>query len=180
MVNEDILTSLKNAVDNGEPLEKAVQLAINSGYNPKDVNEAAQLVSGGVYSFQPRPDERLVMPTQNSLISGNPINIQKISQQPIPQEKTTETTVNSQPINSQPISNQKVNIRQDSGAIKKNIESGAVFSNSGSLSNEISKIKPRGESYTKEIILLIILLILIAALISTFIFKDALLKLFSG
>ena len=39
MVAEEIITSLRNAVEHGDSLESAIQLAINSGYNAKDVQE---------------------------------------------------------------------------------------------------------------------------------------------
>ena len=50
MVNEDIVTALRNAINNGESLDSAVQIMINSGYNSKEVYEASQLVGSGVIS----------------------------------------------------------------------------------------------------------------------------------
>ena len=38
MVNEDIITGLKNAVARGESLQNAVQILMNSGYNPIEFN----------------------------------------------------------------------------------------------------------------------------------------------
>jgi hypothetical protein len=65
MVNEEIVTALRNAVDRGEPLEHAIQIMINSKYPPREVHEAANYVSTGVLpKLQARPDEELVMPTQ--------------------------------------------------------------------------------------------------------------------
>ncbi|MBS3078999.1 MAG: hypothetical protein A2206_02915 [Candidatus Magasanikbacteria bacterium RIFOXYA1_FULL_40_8] len=78
MVIEEIVTSLKNAVAHGDSLETAIQLAINSGYNPKDVKEASQFVSGSAVSFlQPRHDEQFAMPAQKRFFTGNPVGIPK-------------------------------------------------------------------------------------------------------
>ena len=48
MVNEDIVTALRNAVDKGEPLESAAKIMINSGYNPREIHEASQFIGGGI------------------------------------------------------------------------------------------------------------------------------------
>ena len=37
MVNEGIVTALKNSIDRGDSLESAKQIMINSGYNPQEV-----------------------------------------------------------------------------------------------------------------------------------------------
>lgn len=269
MVVEDIVTSLKNAIEHGDSLETAMQLAINSGYSPKDVQEAAQYVSGSSIAYlQQKPGEQLTMPSQKSIITGNPINIppsqltqhqtsdlykpifpntpiqkpikeefqstpqyqqqyqqypsypsqqpksilsqmsqpprritrpmmsnlptrplnqqiqtpsfnSQIPTQPISNQiQPINNPVSTQPINSQiptqPINNQITNIRQDTDAIKENITLGSVYSaqSNQSLSNELKQIKPAGESYVKEIILIIILLILIGVLIASFVFKE--------
>jgi len=73
MVNEDIITSLRNAVNRGESLESAMNVMISSGYNQKDVQEAASFVGGGVLSqMQTNPDEQLTMPSSKTLF-GKPI-----------------------------------------------------------------------------------------------------------
>jgi hypothetical protein len=41
---QEILGGIKNALDRGEPLEKAKQTFINSGYTPQEVQEAVQLI----------------------------------------------------------------------------------------------------------------------------------------
>jgi len=41
-MREDILRGLKNAIERGEPLEKAVQSFISAGYNPVEVKQAAE------------------------------------------------------------------------------------------------------------------------------------------
>jgi hypothetical protein len=168
MVAEEIITSLRNAVEHGDSLENAMQLAINSGYNSKDVQEAAQYVSGISVNFAPKPGEQLSMPAQKKIISGNPVNTI------VPQQnKFLQPT--------QPITNQITNIRQDNQAIKQNISYGSVYENPNqpSFYSEVSTIKPK-ESYTKEIILLIFLIFLIGVLIASFLFKEDILKFFSS
>jgi hypothetical protein len=71
MVNEDIVTALKNAIDHGDNLESAKLVMIGSGYNPQEVEEASQVIGGGVItSQQAKPQETLTMPNQKpSLMS---------------------------------------------------------------------------------------------------------------
>jgi hypothetical protein len=47
MVREEILTGLKNAVERGQSIEKAVQSMISAGYNPTEVNEAVSYINLG-------------------------------------------------------------------------------------------------------------------------------------
>jgi hypothetical protein len=194
MVVEDIITSLKNAVEHGDSLENAMQLAINSGYNARDVQEAAQYVSGSSANYlQPKPSEQLSMPAQKSFVTGNIVKtspqpqVKIQAQQPSPQVQPQQfqqplkqplqsISITNQPKSqpTQPINNQISGIRQDSNAIKENISSGYVYQSqpNTSIYNEIKQIKPAKESYIKEIILIIILIMLVLVLISSFIFKD--------
>lgn len=55
---QEILGGIKNALDRGEPLEKAKQTFINSGYTPQEVQEAAQLIG---------PRAKPLNPTQPAL-----------------------------------------------------------------------------------------------------------------
>jgi hypothetical protein len=189
MVNEDILTSLRNAVDHGEPLENAIKLALNSGYNQKDVQEAAQFISGGtITSFQPKSSEVLSMPSQKTLISKEPVYMTPNKLPPI----QSPPDIQSPQQKFQPIEQRNNNFLQDISTIKENVSTGynndtntyvssysSNASNNSSISEEINKMKPH-ESHAKEILLLVTLLLLIGVLISTFIFKDQLLKLFSS
>ena len=43
MPKEELIGGLKNALDRGENLEKAIQSMVKAGYNPQEVNEAAKL-----------------------------------------------------------------------------------------------------------------------------------------
>lgn len=70
MINEDIITSLNNAVVRGESLQNAVQILINSGYNPAQVYEASKYIQGGVINnLEPKSDEFLRMAQNNSQIN---------------------------------------------------------------------------------------------------------------
>lgn len=84
-MREDILRGLKNAIERGEPLEKAVQSFINAGYNPIEVKQAAQSLIGGAtaitnpYAVQlgmgnlPPPPVKVTIPQQISLPEQTPI-----------------------------------------------------------------------------------------------------------
>jgi hypothetical protein len=48
MVRYDIVSALKNSIARGEDLERAKQILINSGYSFRDVNEAANYLTGGL------------------------------------------------------------------------------------------------------------------------------------
>ena len=70
MVNEDIVTVLRNAVNHGEPLQHAMQVLTNSGYDPQQVQEASRYVRGGTMpTLEPKSNEQLIM-AQNKRILG--------------------------------------------------------------------------------------------------------------
>ena len=47
MPKEEIIGGLRNAIDRGDSLSKAVQTFINAGYNPAEVKAAADLLEKG-------------------------------------------------------------------------------------------------------------------------------------
>ena len=70
MVNEDIVTVLRNAVNHGEPLQHAMQVLTNSGYDSQQVQEASRYVRGGTMpTLEPKSNEQLIM-AQNKRILG--------------------------------------------------------------------------------------------------------------
>ncbi|MDP2926394.1 MAG: hypothetical protein Q8N99_08505 [Nanoarchaeota archaeon] len=182
MVNEEILTALKNSLDHGDSLHTAVIILKNTGYNPKEVDEASKFVGQGVIvNLQAKPEEHLTLPSQKNVLG------KEIKKPPI--------TAASQPIQQQNL--QKSVISQDVNAIKKNISTGAVITQN----RPIQQVQPlqsvqaqnnsrqlpaqtqqriQRPSYKKEIALLVILLVLVGLLISTFIFKDPILKFLSN
>ena len=157
MVNEEIVTALKNAVDRGEPLEYAVQVMINSRYNPAEVREAANYVSkGALTELQPKPEEELTMPSEKPGMLSRMFGRKK-------EEKPAEQLAAEQP---QPAPVQEI--------------PAPAPTPERPLAPELEKIKPRKKSHLKEILLLIMLLILIGILIVTILFRDKILGLFAG
>lgn len=196
MVGDDIITALKNAIDRGDTLENAIAMAINSGYNQKDVEEASRFV-GSVpsYNFQPKPFEELTMPAQKNIL-GSPkkIDIPFIKQgepPPIvpPAQKTPVIIPTSRPIQPRSIQQtspqiQQIRPMQQSQPVMQSQPQAPIVQKQESrqlqpISKEISRIKT-GKSYTKEIILLIALLFLLGVLITTFVFKEKILTFLSN
>lgn len=153
MVNEDIITGLKNAVARGESLQNAVQILINSGYNPIEVNEASRYIQGGIIPYlEPKKDEYLMMiqnKMQNNNLNQNSNNFKpKELVQYNPNFQNQKLLENSQI--------QEISVSEDKLEIKEK------------------------KSFKKEIILLVILLFFIAILALTIFFKDNILNFLSG
>jgi len=253
MVNSDILTGLKNAIEHGESLDSAINVMISSGYNPREINEAAQFLGQGTTSYlQSKPEENLVMPSKKGFFSNfmkkpeqpkiplknkplpqtqyqqlqQPQQVSQMqqqysspqisqSQQPaqykqqipqmqqqqykqpqqIPQmQQQPQSQQPQQPAQFQRIQTQQTSIQQNPNAIKQNISSGAVIPSKYQASipeiiqEEIVPLtsfeplekRPPKQNYIREIILLIILLLLLGVLISTIVFKEAILKIIQG
>lgn len=56
MIEDEILGGLRNALEHGESLEKAVQSFINAGYNPRQVKAAANQLSSGSSTILHEPN----------------------------------------------------------------------------------------------------------------------------
>jgi len=174
MPSEDIITALRNAVNSGEPLQQAIQVMINSGYNPREVHEASQFVSQGVIpGLGSKPNEHLTMPGPATPKTNQPkplIQNQQQTQQPqqpIQQQPQQQT---SQPIQQQASQLQQLTQPQD--LPQQNLQQNQL--------KEPKKQKIKRKLYLKEIILFIILLLLIGVLITTIIFRESILGFFSG
>ena len=63
-MREDIVTGLKNAMQRGESLEKAMQSFINAGYNPIEVKQAAESIYEGAISIVNPETGKKIMPQQ--------------------------------------------------------------------------------------------------------------------
>jgi len=81
-MREDIVAGIKNALDRGVPLERAVQSFLNAGYNPIEVRQAAESLTEGATSItnqnfsQPKlPDiNKSLKPVPNALsVPNSPI-----------------------------------------------------------------------------------------------------------
>ena len=68
MVNNDIITALKNSIEHGDSLQNAINVLINSGYNSQEVYEASKFVGGGALNLQQiKPTEQFTMPSKGFL-----------------------------------------------------------------------------------------------------------------
>jgi len=172
MVNEDILTALKNGVQKGEPLETAIKIAINSGYNPREVKEAANYVGQGTLSsLHTKPTEHLAMPSKKSFFS-----FRKKSKKPKNKIQMPKAPINStiKPI---PQKQTPQQIKQSIEAPLPDIE---ISSPTPQTSMQQKPQKLKKPSRTKEIILLVTLLTLIGVLVLTIIFRTKILSFFTG
>ena len=80
MVNEDIVTVLRNSVNSGDSLGHAIQILVNSGYDATQVQEASKYVQGGtMQNLQAKPDEQLIMAQNRRMLNRNP-NMQQPQQ----------------------------------------------------------------------------------------------------
>lgn len=97
MVNEDIVTALKNAINSGDSLESAMQIMISSGYDSNEVQEASQFIGGVSTNLQTRPDEHLIMPEQKKGLFGRKkVNQQVPSQYQQPQQYSQQQPIQNQ------------------------------------------------------------------------------------
>tara|TARA_Y100000310_G_scaffold344282_1_gene456202 strand:- start:624 stop:1223 length:600 start_codon:yes stop_codon:yes gene_type:complete len=199
MPNEDIITSLKNAISHGDSLESAKQIMVNSGYNPREVEEASKFVGAGVIkTHQPKPEEQLAMPTQKKGLFGFLKRKKKQEQAPVskpisqPAHQTTSQIkhlqrqqVSSQQLKQEitsqgnvPRTIQQVN-QQPISPKKIQVPSLSQQQSTPPITKQLNKIKPKRPGHAKEIILLIVLLALIGTLITTIVLKDVILGWFS-
>ena len=58
-MREDIIAALKNALERGESLERAMQSLINAGYNPIEVRQAGESLMQGAMSVSNPEAERV-------------------------------------------------------------------------------------------------------------------------
>ena len=171
MPNEDIITALKNSLEHGESLQDAINILINSGYNPSEVQEASRFIGynsstplkkqiqrKSLPSIYPNPNEILLMPEKKSFLSK--MNLFKGKEPKLDREleeirpMKIEKDYKTQSLSELPVQN---------------------------ISSETQETNPEKikQSFTKEIILLVILLILVGVLILTIVFRDAILGWFS-
>lgn len=86
MVNEDIVTALRNSVERGDSLENAMNIMIGSGYPASDVREASKFV--GFVPMSLNKNNSLIMPEQKNIFikpnNNQPIVSSQISRQLLP------------------------------------------------------------------------------------------------
>ena len=107
MVNEDIVTVLRNAVNHGEPLQHAMQVLTNSGYDSQQVQEASRYVRGGTMpTLEPRPSEQLIMAQDKRFLGKRQIpqtdpqmqQAQNQQQQRLQSQQSLQNTMSQQPL----------------------------------------------------------------------------------
>ncbi len=82
MVNEEILSGLRNSLERGISLDQAAQSFINAGYSPAEVMEAVQTLSSvsssasGMQSSQQRSLQPLSSPQSSRPAFQNPLQQQ--------------------------------------------------------------------------------------------------------
>jgi len=174
MPSEEIITGLRNAITHGESLQNAMQVMINSGYNPAEVKEASRFIGAGAMQMQqPKPDEQLIMPEKKKKIP-----LKFLSKLKFWEKKTKQSQV--QPIQEQPQPQQLQPIKEQSQQFPspQPIQQISPQQQTKPLSKQLQKIKPK-TSHLKEIILLVILLMLIGLLITTIVFREKILAWFA-
>jgi len=163
MVNEEIVTGLTNSVNRGDSLQSAVEIMINSGYDPREVHEASRFVGGVIPNIQATPKEKQVIERQRAAI---------VPQQGMSQQQNPKTM-------------QQRSVQQPTQKPPQPIQSQPIQSPTKPLTKTLDQplIQPLGQSskksYTKEIVLVFILLLLIGVLTITIIYKNAVLGWFS-
>jgi hypothetical protein len=192
MPNQEITTALRNSIERGEDLQTAMQIMINSGYNPDEVQEASRYF--GSVDMQAKPEEQLTMPSQKK---GFFSKLGRKAKQPVqkqvtkPPQNFQPTTQVQQPQLSSPTLPQ-IPVKQEARQIKQEItESKPMLpqveistpvpgpENSKPLAKQLDKLTPKKNSHFKEIMLLIILLVLIGLLVLTILLKDTIIGWFS-
>ena len=175
MVNEDIMTALKNGLARGESLSDAKNILISSGYNSKEIEEASRFFNdpsatkNSMDSEKPPVDNSINKMSEKKEIN-KPSSSQYDSFIPPPPSREKPKIVNLLP---------KTQTQQQ---IKQKISSttySVPVNKPKPLVSELAKIHP-SKSHLKEIILLILLLFLVGCLIVSIVFKDYLLKFLSG
>ena len=83
-MREEIVSGLKNAIERGATLEQAVRSFINAGYNPVEVEQAAQTLRGSSAITSPQEVRRPIQQPQQ-----NPYNYppQQFQQKYVPSQQ---------------------------------------------------------------------------------------------
>lgn len=94
MVEQEVLAGLKNALDRGQPLEKAIQSLINAGYNSQEVRQTAQEASNSIIHHLPEESNQQINPekVKRGFFSKKPQEQKVVEIQETP--KPTNTNIN--------------------------------------------------------------------------------------
>jgi len=178
MPNEEIITALKNGTQQGESLQDAIQTLINSGYNPQEVQEASNYIGGILSQLHPNQEDELITPESKSVFR-NIMPQNQISPQQI--QNTTQTPQkNYPPLIPQPNQYNRLPPKHPSTPTIPQTINPQYPIKQKNVPIQSLKIPIKKQSYTKEITLLIILILLVGILITTILFRNDILKFFSG
>ena len=204
MVNKEIFKALKNAIDRGDSLEEAIQIAVNSGYDMREVREAASAFSKNGINIQQNPSEELAMPSPRRFFSRvaksgirepppvpkrqifeiqpptqkEQIQLQQRREQPAQTQQFPQVREQLQQRREQPSQTQQFPQVRESPKQMKPLTLHSQNTKTPSFNQDKPKSKEKG--WFKEILLLVILLFLIGFLVLTILFKDSILTFFSG
>ncbi len=161
MPKEDIIRGLEGAMAKGETLERAMYSFYNAGYNKQEVEEAARALS-------------VHLSVQESRLPVKPVlQIQKTMQKPaeIQQAKPIVPLEELKPKQSlHPLEQLNSLENRDEKQEPKMIQ-------------DVSKYEPKQKINSRTVLIVIlsvVLAILVGSLVGIFLFKDTLIKMFSG
>ncbi|MBM3247506.1 hypothetical protein FJZ17_03140 [Candidatus Pacearchaeota archaeon] len=59
MAREEIITGLRNALERGQPIERAIQSLITAGYNATEVNQVAREMNTSILHHLPEQEQEI-------------------------------------------------------------------------------------------------------------------------
>lgn len=71
-MKEEIISGLKNALERGSSLEKAIQSFINAGYNPSEVREAGEYIGSGSVLISSQSNQQNPPQTKTQTLQSYP------------------------------------------------------------------------------------------------------------
>lgn len=129
MVNEDILSGLRNALDRGEDIETAMKSMISSGYDRFEVNESAKVIIKEISDAELAQKGQIV-PTPPTKQISQPQSTQPQPTTAQPNPATTQQTVQPQEIQPQSVQQQTTpqQVSQPPKTQEKNTRKGLLIS----------------------------------------------------
>ena len=170
-MKDEIQSGLKNAMDRGSSLKDAIQTFINAGYNPVEVNEAANVMGYGATNMTSQntrsSEDKSISPQVMTLQSSQQTQQQKysnIDSMPAVSQKS-EISSQASPSFSSPFNSSQQEMQQPSLEKSQKID---------------SLVKQKSSKKTKIITLIVVLLLLVGAVMVVILLKDKILALFES
>ena len=176
-MNQDLFGALKNAVERGTTVERAVQSFLNAGYNSQEVHEAAQALTSGATALIQDPQKK----PQQSQTTPTPQQSQETTQDQPKKGKLSLFNKSTLPQPSPELQAQMPQTQQ--------LQAPSTTTNPGMppqapqqapQAAQEQHVKPQGKKVGKKtaVILITVFIVLIVALILTMVFADQLAGLF--